>query len=319
MNVGALISLLSDGCFHSGSELGERLGVSRAAIWKALGRLEEYGLSVESVKGKGYRLVQPLSLLDEEALLANISDQVRKCIALDVFLSVDSTNQLLINSESQTAPYQIVLAERQTSGRGRRGRSWVSPFAKNLYMSVGFELSGGVEVLSGLSLIVGIGVVRAINKSSSANAKLKWPNDVWIDGKKVAGILVELQGEATTGWRVVVGLGVNISMDESEAGAIDQPWVALGEYLSCGKNEFVVCVIEELIGVLSVFSEKGLEGFVEEWKSMDLLYGRSVKVSGSDVSGVAEGIDASGALVINTGHEKLSVNAGEVSVRPDEA
>lgn len=320
MDARALISLLSDGEFHSGSELGAKLGVSRAAVWKALGRLEEYGLQVKSIKGKGYRLDGGLSLLAEDKLKAWLPIQVQQNITLDVLLSVNSTNQYLMDVEAvQESAYRVVLAEQQTSGRGRRGRSWVSPFAKNIYMSVGFELQGGVEALAGLSLVVGLAVIRAIKACSDADAQLKWPNDVWLEGKKAAGILVELQGEATTGWSVIVGLGVNVDMTETQAGNIDQPWIALGSYLSCGRSEFAAELIAQLVVVLDEFKVSGLKAFLQEWQSVDLLFGREVSMSGSGVTGVAQGIDESGALRLKTAEGVVSVNAGEVSVRPNDS
>lgn len=320
MDARALISLLSDGEFHSGSELGTKLGVSRAAVWKALGRLEEFDLEVESSKGRGYRLKGGIHLLDQSRLTNLLSSQVQNEVSLEVLLSVDSTNQYLIDSElNYEANYRVVLAEQQTSGRGRRGRTWISPFGKNVYMSVGFDLQGGVEALGGLSLVVGLAVVRAIKECSTADAQLKWPNDVWIEGKKAAGILVELQGEATTGWSIVVGLGVNVEMSDKQAAEIDQPWVALGQYLSCEREVFVARLIDQLVEVLDEFRVKGLNAFIQEWREVDLLHDREVAIVGSDISGKAEGIDESGALLIRTDDGVRAVNAGEVSVRPHEA
>lgn len=317
VDIRSLISLLSDGQFHSGSDLGRELGVSRTAIWKSLDRLEELGLSPESIKGKGYRLKHALDLLEEQEILDALTSDCQGRVALEVLLSVDSTNQYVLNKGGLESEYHFVVAERQLSGRGRRGRAWVSPFGSNLYLSAGFDLFGGVEALAGLSLVVGIAVVRSIKACTHLDVQLKWPNDVWLDGKKIAGILVELTGEATTSWRVVVGVGVNIGMTNEEAKAIDQPWAAIGESLNCSRSQYAATLISELANVLDRFKRDGLDAFMAEWESLDLLAGESIEVSGINISGVACGIDESGALLVDTGEGVVPVNAGEVSVRPN--
>jgi len=313
----ALLLLLADGEFHSGSKFGGLLGVSRTAVWKALGSLTKYNLDVESVKGKGYRLPGGLDLLDVDEILDSIQLEVRKLITLTVFFSLDSTNKYLIdqNVENDTV-YTICMAEHQSEGKGRRGKSWVSPFAKNIYMSIGFDLFGGVDSLSGLSLVVGIAVVRALRLAGVSSAKLKWPNDIWVDECKISGVLVELKGEATTSWRVTAGIGLNVCMSQQDGAAIDQSWTCLDRFTDVNRSVMTEYLLDSLVNVLERFKEEGFKGFKDEWLEYDLLYGRQVSLSVGGVSGVACGIDSSGALKVKTEGGILVANAGEVSVRP---
>ena len=317
MNQQALLSLLADGEFHSGSKLGDLLGVSRTSVWKALGSLSKYNLRVESVKGKGYRLSGGLDLLDASKIIEAIPLDVRNLISLIVFFSLDSTNKYLIDQQNESSTiYSICMAEHQAEGKGRRGKAWVSPFAKNIYLSIGFDLLGGVDSLNGLSLVIGIAVVRALKIAGVENAKLKWPNDIWVDENKISGVLVELKGEATTAWRVTAGIGLNISMSEPEGGAITQPWTCLENFSDVKKNKMTVHLLESLVAVLERFKEKGFSDFESEWLEYDLLYGRHVSLSLGGGSGIACGVDSNGALKVKTEDGILAVNAGEVSVRP---
>ncbi len=321
MDIRSLLYLLSDGEIHSGSELGASLGVSRAAIWKQLSHLEDLGLTVESVKGKGYKLASAMDLLDKEKVVAALSSSAKSQVGIEVAFDVLSTNQSMMEriSAPDDPDYCFLFAEMQRQGRGRRGRSWLSPFGKNIYLSVGFDLPGGVESLSGLSLVVGLVVVRALKEVGCSAAMLKWPNDVWVDDKKLAGILIELQGEATTGWRVVAGVGLNVYMDESDAEELDQPWISLSSVLpSCSKNILATALVEHFCQVMGVFKVSGFSGFLDEWMAHDVLLGRRISIVGGGESGEAMGVDVSGALLMRSDNEIKAVSAGEVSVRPND-
>ena len=320
MDVMSLVSLLSDGQFHSGSDLGRALGVSRSAVWKSLGRLSHYGLAIESVKGKGYRLFSALDLFDQGVVYSKLGSELAGRVSVDILPQVESTNSVMAERlPSQALTYGVLLAEMQTKGRGRRGRSWVSPFGKNIYMSLGFELAGGPECLAGLSLVAGLSVARAINLLSDVHAQLKWPNDVWMEGKKAAGILVELQGEATTGWRVVLGVGLNVSMSVEEGEDIDQPWIAVGDYIDCTRSELAGVMANCLVEDLELFRVHGFAHFLPMWRDLDIFYGQELCVLGSQTIGVSEGVDVMGNLLLRVGDELMVINAGEVSVRQHEA
>lgn len=318
MDVYSLLNQLSDGAFHSGSSLGASLGVSRAAIWKAVGRLTELNLDIETIKGKGYRLRGGVDLLTYHQIFKHLSKENQKQAEITLLLSTESTNKWLMQKDNQgraDKQFEFCVSEMQTNGKGRRGKSWVSPFGKNVYLSCAFELQGGVEVLNGLSLVVGLAVIRALKEIGLNNAVLKWPNDIWIDSKKAAGILVELQGEATTGWRVVAGVGLNVSMELEDGSAIDQPWVSIGENVECQRNKVVGLLINSLIQVIKEFQLCGFEGFMEEWEDSDCLKGEYVKTT-AGLEGVAKGVNSHGLLMIETKVGPELINAGEVSVRP---
>jgi len=315
MDVRSLVNQLSDGAFHSGSSLGASLGVSRAAIWKALGRLSEFNLDIETVKGKGYRLRGGIDLLNFDEILEEIPFCYQEKININLLLSTESTNSWLMSKKDPSKKFEICISEMQKGGKGRRGKVWVSPFGKNIYLSIAFDLQGGVEALNGLSLVIGLAVIRVLKKLGLAEAVLKWPNDIWVDSRKAAGILVELQGEATTGWRVVAGVGLNVCMDESDGAAIDQPWISIAESISCRRSELAGMMISTLVDVMGDYQEKGFESFMSEWEESDFLKGKSIQSSGGG-SGIAAGINAQGALLVETSEGKSCINAGEVSVRP---
>jgi BirA family biotin operon repressor/biotin-[acetyl-CoA-carboxylase] ligase len=315
MELYSLLSLLSDGEFHSGSELGVSLNVSRTSIWKALGQLSDINLEIETVKGKGYRLVNPLDLLSSSEVSEQLSPAQLSSLELNLPFSVDSTNAWLISNSVLGKEFNVCMAEYQTDGKGRRGRSWVSPFGRNIYLSLGFDLSGGVDALSGLSLVVGLAVVKALKKLGVVNPQLKWPNDVLIDGKKIAGILVELQGEATTSWRVITGIGLNVAMNDNEGRDIDQPWARLRDYVDDSRSKIAGVLIAELLEVFTEFKSKGFAGFIDEWSAYDALAGQQVTVNSGAMSGKVLGVDRSGALMLETQSGQELVNAGEVTIR----
>lgn len=317
MHLYQLLRLLSDGQFHSGSELGDVLGLSRTSIWKVLSNLQSMQIELETVKGKGYRVAGGLDLLDLDVIRSRLSAEVAQLCSVETLLSCSSTNDYIAShSESFSASsYRACFSELQTDGRGRRGRSWVSPFAKNISLSVGFTLNGGVEALSGMSLIVGIAMASALSKMGVDNCYVKWPNDVLVNEKKICGILIELQGEATTGWNVVCGIGMNVAMTDLEGKAIDQDWIAIQECLAVGRNDVAVSMLEELISALEIFKCHGFSAFEKLWRQYDYLYEKDLIITPTNVKGFGAGVDSHGALQIDVLGRLQSITAGEVSVR----
>lgn len=317
----SLLLQMADGQFHSGEKIGELLGVSRAAVWKQLQKLEELGLAFESVKGKGYRLLNYLDFLSAEAIIAGLpAGTIAPSIVIhDV---IDSTNAELLRqlSAQPLAPGSCVLAEMQQSGRGRRGRQWVSPYGRNIYFSMLWRFERGMASLDGLSLLVGLCVVRALHKQSANRFQLKWPNDVLVQGKKLAGILLEIVGDPTGLCHVVIGIGVNVNWrKDGVSTGIDQPWTSLIdiEGQAVNRNLLVAALLHELLTALPVFEERGFSAFADEWQRYDAFAGSDVVLQMGDqmIHGVADGISHNGELRLKTAAGVQSFNGGEVSLR----
>ncbi|MFA7594635.1 MAG: bifunctional biotin--[acetyl-CoA-carboxylase] ligase/biotin operon repressor BirA [Thiohalobacteraceae bacterium] len=316
-----LLRLLADGRFHSGEVLGRRLGVTRAAIWKQLKGLDDLGLRVQSVRGRGYRLEHPIELLDSDVIRDSLSPATRSRIPrVDVFSQIDSTNTYLKKCAPLDAPSGAVcLAEWQTAGRGRRGRDWVSPFGENLYLSVLWRFASGPAAIAGLSLVVGVAVARALRGVTGADIGLKWPNDLLWQGRKLAGILIDLAGEAGGPSYAVIGIGINVRMSDRGAKTINQPWVDL--FRVCGdtpsRNRLTALVLDELVDAITTFELQGLTPFVEAWREFDMVVGRSVQLylPNEVVHGEARGIDANGAFIVQVGAELRRFSSGEISLR----
>jgi BirA family biotin operon repressor/biotin-[acetyl-CoA-carboxylase] ligase len=312
--------LLSDGCFHSGTELGERLGISRTAIWKHIKQLETtYGLDVQAVQGKGYRLSQAIELLDEETIVNGLSDESSQLLnIIEVHPQLESTNRFLMQ-QTDTRVSRVVLAEMQTAGRGRRGKSWVSPFGQNIYLSLLWHFDDVALNLSGVSLAVGVAVITALKKQGVDGLQLKWPNDIYWQGRKLGGILLELRGEAGGACDMVVGLGLNVKMSKQAAQDIDQAWVDLST-ITTGKvsrNALVSNILCELLPCMQLYSQQGLKPFLAAWQENDMLKDRPVSLLLHQQSrqGIARGVNEQGALMLEIDGNLEAVYAGEVSLR----
>lgn len=314
-----VIALLADGEVHSGEELGNLLGVSRTAVWKQLKKFEGLGLELVSVKGRGYRLEGGLELLDPQRL-ADLSGQVRPLVSqLDVLGSMDSTNNLAMQRAREGRGHGYVcLAEHQTAGRGRHGRQWVSPYGRNIYLSLCWRFAGGAAVLEGLSLAVGVAIVRALSANGIGGVQLKWPNDLLWREKKVAGVLLEMMGDASGECHVIVGVGLNVHMTEGEAGQIDQPWASLSAINpGISRNRLAMALINELIHLLSGYQDRGFAGLREEWESLNAYAGEAVEIRAGDqvTRGVALGVNDAGALRLKTDDGEQLIVGGEASLR----
>ena len=313
-----LITLLADGNFHSGEVIGELLGVSRAAVWKKLQGLASLGLQIESVKGKGYCLAEPLTMFNKSRL--DTFCKKKNLPTINIFDSIDSTNAELLRqlANNQAEHGSSVVAEMQKQGRGRRGKVWISPFAKNMYFSTVVSFSSGAANLEGLSLVVGLSLIRVLATLGLPQAKLKWPNDVLVDNKKLAGILLEITGDPTGLCHVVVGVGVNVNMRQT-VGQIDQAWTSLCQQLGevQDKSNLLMHLITELQISLRRFSKQGFKPFLEEWMLHDAFLNRSVvvKVGEQMIFGESLGVNDRGELLLNCQGVIRSFNGGEVSLR----
>jgi len=318
-----ILALLADGGFHSGAELAAALGVSRSAVWKQLNGLESLGVQHAAVSGKGYRLSRPIELLDSAKILGHLGEQHRAQISrLEIHDQIDSTNTHLSSLARQNAPSgSVCLAERQTAGKGRRGRQWISPYGSNILLSILWRFQHGPAAISALSLAIGIAVIRALRRQGIDNAGLKWPNDIYSEGKKLGGILIEVAGENEGPCYAVTGLGLNLFLPEEEAQSIDQPWTDLGRIAGgrlIGRNQLAGELISQVLKVLTGFEQTGLAAYLDEWREYDCLRGESASVfiGAQQFDGTLEGIDAQGFLLMRDADDRLRAFAsGEVSFR----
>ena len=311
-----LLKLLKDGRFHSGEALGAALGVSRSAVWKQLQHLEaELNLPIHKVRGKGYQLASPLVFLTAEDIALNAPSLVWPIHISD---SIDSTNAeaLRLVGAGCEAPF-LVLAEQQTAGRGRRGRKWVSPFAQNVYYSLVLRIESGLRQLEGLSLVVGLAVMQALRESGVQGAALKWPNDVLVGQKKIAGILLELVGDPADICHVVLGIGINVNMQRADD--VDQQWTSL--QLQTGspvdRNALVARLGLQLQDYLERHRLGGFIALQEEWEQNHAWQGRPVSlIAGAhQIDGVVLGVDHQGALRLSVDGVEKIYSGGELSLR----
>jgi BirA family biotin operon repressor/biotin-[acetyl-CoA-carboxylase] ligase len=313
----ALLRLIQDGRFHSGQALGDLLGISRGAVWKRLQAVEsQFGLVVHSVRGRGYRLAQPLHLLDP-ALLAGAVEGEPWPIYLHGKLDSTNAEALRLTGAGASAPF-VVLAEQQTAGRGRRGRKWVSPFAENLCYSMVWPVAGGAQQLQGLSLVVGLALLTTLRAYGIDRAGLKWPNDIVVRGRKIAGVLLELVGDLSDLCHVVVGVGVNVNMLVADD-EIGQPWTSM--IIEVGgvveRNAFVCEFNLQLSEYLDKHRRLGFSAFIAEWNLADICAGRLVTLStvARDEVGIACGVDETGGLVLLVDGVRKVFSGGEISLR----
>ena len=322
----SLLRSLADGSYHSGEDLAASLGVTRAAVWKQIKKLASLGLQVESERGRGYRLAAPIELLDPERLRATCRlGNGASLEALDVFLEIDSTNAFLVRNRSVSQnSLRVCCAEYQTLGRGRRERKWMTPWGSGLCLSVAWCFSGSPRDLSALTLATGVIVRRVVQAVTHADIRLKWPNDlVWQD-RKLGGILIEMTAESHGLCQVVIGIGLNANLSDQvmrtlcdwPAGAVDLSTIMGGQVPS--RNALAASLISELSNLLSDYEHAGFAPYAAEWRASDCLLNKEVSVMGArnEVSGFARGISDDGALLLELSSGSLKrIVAGDVSVR----
>jgi BirA family biotin operon repressor/biotin-[acetyl-CoA-carboxylase] ligase len=317
-----LFTILADGRFHSGERLSNQLHVSRSSVWNGIEKLKAMGLDIYAVKGQGYKLAEPVEPLNQERILKSVTPKAKLHLPhLDVHWSLDSTNRYLLELAKYGAQSgHACLAEIQTAGRGRRGRTWVSPFGGNVYLSQLWRFQAGPASLGGLSLATAVAVARALVKIGVQGFALKWPNDVLADGKKLAGILLEISGEAAGPATVVCGVGINVSLKEELAHAIDQPWTDLHHVIDAvpSRNRLVGVLLSELIDMYIEYEAKGLAPFLPEWQQLDAYYGKPIQLCmhENSIQGIARGVDPQGALKLEVAGSVRTFYSGEISLRP---
>ena len=312
---------LADGDFHSGEALARALGVSRASVWHAVRDLEAAGLEVYKVHGRGYRLAQPIGLLERAAIVRHLGAEAGR-YALEIRDTVDSTNTALAAlAERGAAAGTVLAAEWQPRGRGRLGRPWRAGIGEALTFSLLWRFARGAAGLSGLSLAIGIAIARAVERAGAPGVLLKWPNDVVWRGRKLGGVLTELAGDALGPTAAVIGIGLNVSLSAETRAAIGQPAADLAE--ACGgaadRNRILADVLLELGCVLAEFERSGFEPLRPEWQRRHAHQDARVALAlpgGETVSGHARGVAEDGALLLETRAGLHRFHSGEISLRP---
>lgn len=313
-----ILHLLADGQFHSGEALAQQFKVTRATVWNAIKHAETLGITIFSVRGRGYKLPQTIEFLDKNAVLSAIGEQQEwfNVIILD---EVASTNTYLMQQKN-VAHATCVAAHIQSKGKGRRGRTWVSQLGASLTFSLVWRFQCGAAALSGLSLAVGVALMRTLHSFDINQAQLKWPNDILINGKKLAGILIELQGDLDGPSTAVIGIGINLILPKALIEAIDQPTTDLNTVSDNPINQNILLgtLLKHLAEVLSQFEQFGFVDLRDEWVNYHAYHQQPVRMllpNGTEVLGVVKNVADDGILLVDTALGLQRFSAGEISLR----
>lgn len=325
-NLKIILQILSDGNYHSGADLGIKLKLTRSAIWKLIKQLQKYNINIEAKTNLGYRIPEGLELLDTKAIMSFVSATHAKPIKnkVAIFDELTSTNTYLADSikeRDNKKGINVCFAEYQTAGKGRLGREWVSPFAKNIYMSLLWQFSRAPHELGGLGLVVAVAITEALKKQGIEDGiTLKWPNDVLWNRRKLAGILIELFGETHHIYNAVIGVGLNTNMPATTGKKITQEWCDISQIINTKpqRNKLAGLLLDQLLAAITNYEKHGLAPFIEKWQKLDTSYGKKVTIitPQQKISGIGYGIDNNGYFLLKDSNgETRSFASGEVSLR----
>jgi len=313
-----LLHLLADGEFHSGEVLANQLGVTRASVFNALSGVAGYGVELQRIRGRGYRLARPWQPLERDEILRWLNPDAGQ-FDIEVMPQAASSNTLLLQRirNGDISSGSVLAVELQTAGRGRIGRPWHSSLGNTLTFSLLWRFDCGLNALSGLSLAVGVAIARALELFGAQGVLLKWPNDILTLQGKLGGVLIETQGDMLGPSAVVIGIGLNCALPPNMARQIDQPVSALDEICRNmpTRNQLLAAVLRELACVLREFSQDGFAAWRAEWERYHIHRDKPVQLrmaDGSAVSGIARGVSNSGELCLETAQGMQRFNSGEV-------
>lgn len=317
-----ILKLLTDGKFHSGEDIAAHFKTSRATVWNAIQDAEKLGVEIFSVRGRGYKLPRPVQLLEQATVLNAIGEQ-RNWFKLEVHDHLESTNSYLMKHASNGGAHATcVAANLQSKGRGRRGRQWQAGLGASLTCSLLWRFQCGASALSGLSLAVGVALIRTLHGFGITKAQLKWPNDVLINGEKLAGILIELQGDMEGPSAAVIGIGINLNLPGRIKQQIDQPVTDLtaGSGQMIDPNVLLGNLLQQLAQVLNDFEQAGFAPVREEWLQYHAYHQKPVKMlhpDGRETLGTAIDVAEDGILLVKTALGEQRFSSGEISLRAD--
>lgn len=284
--------------------------------------LKSIGVSYTSL-GSVLTLNSGMELLDEAVIRAELQHLVSEVqmatLDLEIHRVAESTNDVVMQRllESQSTSI-LCAAEMQTAGKGRRGRRWISPFGRNIYLTYGRYVKRQLSELGGLSLIVGMAVVDVLRSMGLEQVGLKWPNDIVLGGGKLGGILLELRASDARGIGLVAGVGLNLALRAEDASGIDQPWSAVNSQLELPRNVLLGKLGGKIVNAIQAFDDLGFDSFAEKWREYNLYSDQQINVirGGEIISGIDSGVDSQGNLLLRTAAGLEVHNSGEVSVRP---
>jgi len=316
-----LLSLLADGRFHSGKKLGEKLGISRASVFNALECVEEHGVELQRIRGRGYCLQRPWDQLQKDEVL-RLLDKDAAGFNLEILQQAASSNSVLLKHAALGAiSGSVVAVELQTEGRGRRGRTWHSGWGSTLTFSILWRFDCGLNALSGLSLAMGVAVVRAICRlGTQQDIKLKWPNDILTERGKLGGILIEAQGDMLGPSAVIIGIGINCTLQANLKQKIDQPASSLDEICTVkpSRNQLLAVVLQESALVLHQYTNGGFSTLRSEWEKYHIYQNQEIQLQISEdaiIRGIARGVSNNGELRMETAQGLRIFSSGEVGNR----
>jgi len=326
----SIINILADGNYHTGSDIGKTLNLTRGAVWKSIQGLSSFGIPIESDQTQGYKIPDGLELLDADNIMQYISPSNQPYLnTLEILLTVNSTNDYLLKkSQTNTAqPGHIVLTEHQSAGKGRQGRPWHSPFGTNIYLSALWHFNQHPAELSTLSLAVAVAIINALKKENLAkNIQVKWPNDLVFKPhkksafQKLGGILINTIAEHHDLSRVVVGIGLNLRPSPMSKEQIDQPFTDLQtiNQKTPPRNTLTSHLINELLTLFRTYTETSSTSYLKTWQTYDCTLNQPVTLHTphKKINGIAQGVNERGELKILDENNKLKTFlSGEVSLR----
>ena len=305
--------------YVSGQELCNKFGVSRTAVWKAINQLKENGYEIEAVQNKGYHLLSAPDIMDKTELESIHATEWAGC-EIYYFDSIDSTNTKAKELAEEGHPSgTLVVADRQTAGKGRRGRSWESPTGIGIFMTLMLKPEINPNNASMLTLVAAMATTRAIRRVTGVPAMIKWPNDIVMNGKKVCGILTEMSAQFDYINHIVIGIGINVHNEdfpEEIAKTASSLYLESGQHIH--RASLIETFLEEFEDVYAEYLKtEDMEGLQKEYDAMLVNRGRQVRVLDpkEPFEGKAMGITKKGELIVDTWESRKLVSSGEVSVR----
>lgn len=318
-----LLQILSDGNYHSGTALGKKLKLTRAAIWEIIKQAKKYEIVLEAKTNLGYRIPGGLELLNKNSIVKCVKNRLdftpNKILVFDELPSTNPYLEELV--KTSVSKKYACFAECQTLGRGRFGRTWFSPYARNIYLSLSWPFSREPYELSSLGLVIAIATINALKSYGiKTGLSLKWPNDVLWEGRKLAGILIDLFGETHHVYMAIIGIGLNVNMPKEVSKKIDQPWCDIAHITSTvpQRNKLAGLLLDNILTAITIYQSHGLEPFIKKWRKLDATSGKKITLLTAQrkISGIGFGVDDKGYLLLKDDRGKIhSFASGEVSLR----